>query len=320
MRVFVTGASGAVGAYLIPHLVEHGHEVVATTRSQHKVERLRTLGAEPILLDGLDATAVGEAVGRAAPEAIIHEMTALSGKSDLRHFDRWFAATNELRTKGTAHLLAAARASGVTRIVVQGYTGWNNPGTPGPIKTETDGFDPAPLPDQSQTLQAMQRMEQSVFDAPIEGVVLRYANLYGPGGLDTLVAPLKKRMFPIVGDGGGVWSWLHHEDAAIAATDALERAKPGAYNIADDDPAAVNEWLPYLASVVGAPRPFHVPVWLGRLLAGEVAVRMMTEGRGSSNAKAKAEFGWRPTRPSWRQGFRELAPSSARNAQARAVG
>ena len=320
MRVFVTGASGAIGAYLIPHLVERGHEVVATTRSERKLVRLRELGAEGVVLDGLDGAAIGEAVARAAPDAIIHEMTALSGNANMRRFDRWFAQTNELRTRGTSHVLAAARASDVKRFVVQSYTGWNNPRIGGPVKTEADGFDPAPLPDQHETLEAMQRMEASVLNAPLEGVVLRYANLYGPGAFDTVIAPIKKRMFPIVGDGSGVWSWLHHEDAAIATVDALERAEPGVYNIADDDPAPVNEWLPYLASVVGAPKPFSVPVWLGRLLAGDVVVRMMTEGRGSSNAKAKTEFGWRPTRPSWRQGFRELASDAPRNVRARAVG
>jgi nucleoside-diphosphate-sugar epimerase len=320
MRVFVTGATGAVGTYLVPHLIQRGHQVIGATRSPDKLDTLTRAGAEAVLLDGLDATAVGEAVAHASPDAIIHEATALSGTANLRRFDRWFATTNELRTKGTAHLLAAARASGVKRIIVQSYTGWNNPRGGGPIKTEADGFDPAPLPDQRESLDAMRRMESSVLDAPLEGIVLRHANQYGPRALDTIIAPLKKRMFPIVGDGNGVWSWIHIEDAAIATADALERGKPGVYNLADDDPAPVNEWLPYLASVVGAPKPFSVPVWLGRLLAGDVAVRMMTEGRGSSNAKARAELGWHTTRPSWKQGFREVTSSTPRNVQARAVG
>ena len=319
MRVFVTGATGAVGTYLVPHLIQRGHQVIGATRSPNKVDWLRKAGAEPVLLDGLDAAAVGEAVAHASPDAIIHEATALSGNADFRHFDRWFATTNELRTRGTSHLLAAARASGVKRMLVQSYTGWNNPRGGGPVKSEADGFDPAPLPDQHESLAAMRAMESTVLDAPLEGIVLRHANQYGPGALDTIIGPLKKRMFPIVG-GGGVWSWIHIEDAAIATVDALERAKPGVYNVADDDPAPVREWLPYLASVVGAPRPFNVPVWLGRLLAGDVAVRMMTEGRGSSNAKAKAEFGWQPTRSSWRQGFREVTSSTPRHVQARAVG
>ena len=311
MRVLVTGASGAVGAHLVPHLIRRGHDVVATSRSVDKLEHLKRLGAEAVALDGLDAAAVGETVARTEPEAIIHEMTALSAKPDLRHFDRWFATTNELRTKGTANLLAAARATGVKRFIAQGYTGWNNPRNGGWVKSEVDGFDPTPVADQRETLDAMRVMEASVLGAPLDGIVLRYANLYGPGAFNSIVTMLKKRMFPIIGSGAGTWSFLHLEDAAIATADALERLAPGVYNVADDDPAPVEEWLPYLASAVGAPKPFRVPVWLGRLLAGDVPVMWMTEARGSSNARLKAALGWQPTRPSWRQGFRELAPATA---------
>lgn len=319
MRVLVTGASGAVGAQLVPHLVLRGHDVVATTRSRDKFDTLLKLGGQPTVLDGLDATAVGETVARVEPEAIIHEMTALSGQPDLRHFDRWFATTNELRTKGTANLLDAARATGVKRFVVQSYTGWNNVPEGGPVKTEADAFDPDPAPQQRRSLAAIIDMESRVLDAPVDGIVLRYGNLYGPEASDSLTKLLKSRMFPVIGDGSGVWSWLHLEDAAIATVDALERAKPGIYNIVDDDPAPVRDWLPYLASAVGAPKPLRVPVWLGRLLAGEAAVRWMTQGRGASNAKAKVKFGWQPTRSSWRQGFRELAHDAPR-VHARAIG
>jgi nucleoside-diphosphate-sugar epimerase len=319
MRVLVTGASGAVGAHLVPHLIRRGHQVVATSRTVAKLERLKKLGAEAVALDGLDAAAVGETVARIQPEAIIHEMTALSGKPDLRRFDKWFATTNELRTKGTANLLAAAQATGVNRFVVQGYTGWNNPRTGTWVKTEEDGFDPTPAADQSKSLDAMRIMESSVLGAPLEGVVLRYANLYGRGAFDAIITMLKKRMFPIIGDGAGTWSFLHLEDAVIATAEALEGLAPGVYNVADDDPAPVREWLPYLASVVGAPKPFRVPVWLGRLLAGDVPVMWMTEARGSSNRKLKAALGWQPTRSSWRQGFRELAPTTRRT-EARTLG
>ena len=309
MRVLVTGASGVVGVHLIPHLVRRGHVVIGTTRSRDKLERLRALGAKPVLLDGLDAIAVGEMVARVGPDAIIHEMTSLRGRPDLRHFDRWFATTNELRTRGTANLLVAARGSGVKRFVVQSYTGWNNAHDGPMVKTEADEFDRDPSPQQRETLAAIKSMEAMVLEAPLDAIVLRHANQYGPEASAPNIELLKKRMFPVIGEGGGVTSWLHVEDAAIGTADALERARPGIYNLADDDPAPTREWLPYLAAVVGAPKPFRVPVWLGRALAGEPAVRWMTDGRGSSNTKAKAEFGWQPTRSTWREGFLELAPA-----------
>jgi nucleoside-diphosphate-sugar epimerase len=320
MRVLVTGASGVVGSHLVPRLVERGHEVVATTRTPAKLGLLRARGAEAILLDGLDATAVGEAVARAAPDAIIHEMTSLSGTPDMRRFDRWFATTNALRTRGTEHLLAAARATNVRRFITASYTGWTNAHDGGPVKTEDDPLDPDPAPQQRESMAAMREMESAVLGAPLEGVVLRYANLYGPVASDGLIGLVRKRMFPIIGDGGGVWSWLHVDDAAAATVDALQRAQPGTiYNVADDDPARVVDWLPYLASVVGAPAPLRVPVWLGRLLAGGAVVRFVTQGRGSSNAKARRELGWRPARSSWREGFRVLA-GATRGARAHAAG
>jgi nucleoside-diphosphate-sugar epimerase len=310
MRVLVAGASGVVGSRLVPQLVERGHQVVATTTKREKLDDLRALGAEPVLLDGLDATAVGETVARAAPDAIINEMTSLSTMPDLRHFDRWFAKTNELRTRGTDNLLATARATGVRRFITQSYTGWNNDDDGDLVKTEADPLDPDPLPAQRETLAAIRMMESSVLGAPLEGIVLRYANLYGPHAVDQSLELLRRRQWPIVGDGAGVWSWVHVEDAASATVAALERGAPGIYNVADDDPAPVREWLPYLAEVIGAPKPMRVPVWLGRLLAGDVAVRWMTRGRGASNAKAKAELGWRPIWSSWRQGFRTLVPGA----------
>jgi 2-alkyl-3-oxoalkanoate reductase len=308
MRVLVTGASGVVGACLLPRLIDHGHEVVGTTRTRTNLDAIRALGAEPLLLDALDAGAVGETVARAAPEAIIHEMTALSGKPDFRHFDRWFAETNRLRTDGTRHLLAAAQATGVRRFVAASYTGWTNAASGGPVKTEADPLDPDPVAAQRKTLAAIRAMESAVVGSPLDGIIVRYANLYGPSASGPLLDPLRKRLLPIIGDGAGIWSFLHVDDAAAATVAALEQGTRGIYNIADDDPAPVSVWLPYLAEVVGAPKPMHVPEWLGRLLGGDVVVRMMTQARGSSNAKAKAELGWRPTRPSWRDGFRELAP------------
>jgi 2-alkyl-3-oxoalkanoate reductase len=311
MHVYVAGATGAIGRRLIPQLVSAGHEVTATTRTPAKAGELRALGARAVLVDGLDAAAVTAAVADAAPDAIVHQMTALAGKSDLRRFDRWFATTNELRTKGTDILLAAAAQAGVRRFVAQSYTGWTNPRTGGPVKTEADGFDPHPQPMQRESLAAIRYLEETVPAADLDGIVLRYGNFYGPGASEPLVELIRKRRFPIVGDGAGVWSWIHLDDAAAATAAALERGDRGVYNITDDEPAPVAEWLPYLAEVVGAKRPMRVPTWLARPMAGAVAVQWMTEGRGASNEKAKREFGWRPVWRSWREGFREALENGA---------
>jgi 2-alkyl-3-oxoalkanoate reductase len=289
---------------LVPQLVARGHQVTATTRSADKRSQPWTLGAEAMVVDGLDGAAVGEAVARAEPDVIIHQMTALSCKPDMRHFDRWFARTNELRTKGTEHLLAAANAAGVTRFVAQSYTGWNNARAGAPVKTEDDPLDREPAKAQTETLAAIRFLEEAVLAAPLEGIVLRYGNFYGPGASDTLVDLVRKRRLPVVGGGTGVWSWVHVDDAAAATAAAVERGRRGIYNVVDEDPAPVAEWLPYLADAVGAKKPLRVPAWLGRVVAGEVPVQWMTSGRGASNAKAERELDWKPTWRSWRQGFR----------------
>ena len=308
MRVFLAGATGAVGRRLVPRLVERGHVVVGTTRTADKAAELRALGAEPVVVDGLDAAGVGEVVARAEPDAIIHQMTALAGTSDLRRFDRWFARTNELRTRGLENLLAAAQATGVPRVVAQSFTGWNNARTGGPVKTEDDPLDPAPLKWQRESLAAIQALEAAVAR---EGIALRYGALYGPGASDELVSLVRARKFPLVGDGAGVWSFTHLDDAAAAAVAAVEQGGRGVYNVVDDDPAPVSAWLPYLAEAVGAAPPRRVPAWLARLAAGEVPVRWMTEGRGASNARFKAEFDWQPIWPSWRDGFRHALTDPA---------
>jgi nucleoside-diphosphate-sugar epimerase len=304
MRVFLAGATGAIGRRLVRQLVARGHEVTASTRGADKVELLRGLGADPVVVDGLAAAAVGEAVAAAEPDAIVHQMTALAGKADLKHFDNWFAATNELRTRGTKNLLAAAKASGVERFIAQSYTNWTNVRTGGPVKSEDDPFDPQPAKAQRETLAAIRFLEEVVAAAPLEGIVLRYGNFYGPGASESLVELIRKRQMPIIGEGGGIWSWVHLDDAAAATVAALERGKRGVYNIVDDEPARVAEWLPYLAEAVGAKAPMRVPLWLGRLAVGEVGVRWMTEARGSSNSKAKRELDWQPAWSSWRDGFR----------------
>jgi nucleoside-diphosphate-sugar epimerase len=282
--------------------------VYGTTTRADKITRISELGGAALVLDGLDASAVRSAVAEIRPEAIIHEMTALTGKPDFKHFDRWFAKTNDLRTAGTRILLDAALETGtVKRFVAQSYAGWTHAAdNEGPI-TEEEPFDTHPLPQQRETLAAIRQLEQAVLASAIEGVVLRYANLYSPDGMADNVRMLMRRQFPVVGNGAGVWSWLHAEDAAGATAAALENGTRGIYNVADDDPAPVSTWLPYLAGIVDAPRPIRVPVWIGRLVAGDVAVRMMTRVRGVSNAKSRRDLGWRPTHASWREGFTQLA-------------
>jgi len=309
MRIFITGATGAIGQRLVPQLKERGHELVASVRSTAKADWLRALGVQSIILDLLDPAAVRLAVGAARPDAIIHEATALSGVTNLKHFDRRFALTNELRTRATDHLVSAARASGVRKVVAQSYTGWPYGRGGALIKTEDDPLDPYPLPSMRESLEAIKHLEHTVVGAG--GIALRYGAFYGAPD-DPILAAVRKRMFPVVGDGGGVWSWLHLEDAAAATVLAVERGNSGVYNIADDEPAPVREWLPALAAAVGAPPPRHIPRFLARLIAGEAAVSMMTEVRGVSSAKAKHELGWTPRYPTWRRGFvesyRQLAP------------
>lgn len=302
MRVFLAGATGAIGGQLVPRLIAAGHQVVATTRTPAKCDRLRSLGAEPVVMDGLDATAVGEAVARAEPEAIVHQMTALAGITGLRRFDRTFADTNRLRTAGTDHLLTAARAVDVRRFVAQSFTGWPNERCGGPVKSETDRLDPYPPRQQRATLAAIRYLEQAVTQVPSEGVVLRYGSFYGNGVSEELIRLVRKRRMPIAGDGGAIWSMIHIADAAAATVAALERGR-GVYNIVDDAPAPVADVLTTLARVIGAPPPRHIPVWAARLAGGEVGVSMLTQIRGSSNARAKRELGWAPRYPSWRTGF-----------------
>jgi len=303
MNILVAGATGALGAQLVPRLVAAGHDVTGMTRGSQ--DEVRRLGARPVVADALDADAVGRAVGEVRPDVIVHQLTALSGSLDLRHFERTFAQTNRLRIEGTDNLLAAARAAGVQRFVAQSYAGWPYARSGGPVKTEEDPLDPAPVGAMRSTLDAIRHLEDAVTGA--EGIVLRYGGFYGPGTSFTAggesVDQIRGRKFPVVGDGAGVWSFIHIEDAAAATVAAVERGRPGIYNIVDDEPARVAEWLPAAARAVGGKPPRRVPRWIGRLVAGEAAAVMMTEVRGASNAKAKRELGWTPAYPSWREGF-----------------
>ena len=301
MRVFVAGATGAIGRPLVTQLVERGHDVAGMTRSNP--DAVRALGAEPVVADGLDRDAVVAAVDAFGPDAVVHQMTALAGDMNLRRFDRTFALTNRLRTEGTDNLIAAA---GGAHVVAQSFASWPYARVGGAVKAEDDPLDDDPPRRVRSTLEAIRYLERAVVDAG--GCALRYGGFYGPG---TSLAPgeehfeaVRKRQFPIVGDGGGVWSFIHVYDAAEATVLAVEQRAQGVFNVVDDSPERVREWLPDLAEMLGAKPPRRVPRWVGRLFAGEHGVAMMTEIRGASNAKAKRVLGWQPEYPSWRDGVR----------------
>ena len=309
MKIFVAGASGALGRQLVPLLDGAGHEVVGSTTSPQKLEILGALGAQPIILDVLDAGAVGRAISKAEPEVVVHEATALGGVGgNFRKIDETFAQTNRLRTEGTDNLLAAALAVGVRKLVAQSYAGWTFAREGAAVKDEDAPLDSAPAGNAKETIAAIRYLEERVVAAKeLDGIVLRYGGFYGPGTSfaedGESVEAIRKRAFPIVGGGGGLASFIHIEDAARATFAAIERGRRGVYNVVDDDPAPVSAWLPYAADVVGAKPPRHVPFWLGKLFAGEMLATMMVEGRGASNAKAKRELGWQPRYASWRDGF-----------------
>jgi 2-alkyl-3-oxoalkanoate reductase len=318
MKVLVIGATGAVGVPLVSQLVERGHAVVGTSRTHERAETLRGLGAEPAVLDVLDREAVRRLVVETEPDAIVHEATALADGIDLKRFAETFAPTNRLRTEGTDNLIAAARAAGVERFVAQSYAAWTYAREGGPPVTEDDSPNADPPPELRRTHEAIRQLERAVIG--IDGIVLRYGGFYGPGTtLDRdgeQTEAVRKRQFPAVGDGGAVWSFIHVDDAATATVAAIEHGRPGIYNVVDDDPAPVREWLPYLAEVTGAKRPRRVPPWLAKRFVGEHGVAMLTQTRGASNAKAKRELGWRPQYASWRDGFRAVLQQETPRARA----
>jgi len=319
MKILVAGATGAIGRQLVPLLLAHGHEVTGLARSERSRQEVTRMGAVPVSADALDAAEVRRAIEQAQPEVIVHQLTALSGSLDLRHIDRTFALTNRLRTEGTDHLLAAGRAVGVRRFVVQSFTGWPFARIGGPVKTELDPLDDSPPEALRSTLDAIRYLERVVTEADwTEGIALRYGGFYGPG---TSMAPggenlqqILDRKFPVVGNGGGVWSFVHIADAAEATLAAVEHGRRGIYQVVDDEPAPVREWLPEIAAELGAPAPRHVPRWLARMLVGAAAAGMMTEIRGASNAKAKQELGWQPAHPSWRGQFAARPASESEGA------
>lgn len=306
MRVLVAGATGAVGRALVPELLRRGHEVFGTTR---KLGKAPVIGAQLISMNGLDEDEVLSAVRKVKPDAIVHQMTSLTKVKDLKYLDREFEQTNQLRTLGTRFLLDAARQVGTRHFVVQSFTGWPNAREGGPVKTEADPLDATPPPAMSHTLAAIRKLERTVLEiTDVHAVALRYGAFYGPGtsiasGGD-VVEMIRQRKLPIVGDGGGVWSFVHIADAAAATAQAIESGSSGLYNIVDDEPAPVRVWLPELAVILGAKPPRHVPSWIARWAIGESGVSMMTRIRGSSNEKAKRLLGWTPANRTWRDGFR----------------
>jgi nucleoside-diphosphate-sugar epimerase len=309
MRIFLAGATGVIGRGLVPALLAAGHEVIGTTRSPQRGEQLRAAGAEPTVLDPLDRAAVTEAVGSARPDVVMHQLTSLTGMVGFKHMDEQFAATNALRTTGVDILLDAAVAAGARRFIAQSFSGWPNARRGGPVATEDDPLEEDPAPEARRSLAAIRHLETVVpGQTRIEGVVLRYGLFYGPGtGFERggpILDLLAKRRFPVVGSGGGVWSFIHVADAVSATVAAVDRGEPGRYNITDDEPAPVAQWLPYLAGVLGAKPPRRVPAWLARPMLGRQGVLMMTEIRGSSNARAKRALGWAPAYATWREGFR----------------
>src|SRR5262245_16077108 len=317
MKVFVAGATGAIGRQLVPMLTERGHDVAGMTRSPGKRDVIRQMGALPVVADALDPEAVARAVAKAEPEVVIHQLTAIDVSAIRRSLDKAFAETNRLRTEGTDHLLAAARAVGAKRFIAQSYAGWPFEMNGGPVKPEEAPLQSSPAKTVSETLGAIRHVEETVTGAEgIEGLVLRYGGFYGPNTSLSIdpdgeqAEMVRKRRFPLVGSGAGIWSLVHIQDAASATAVAAERGDPGLYNVVDDEPAPISVVLPELAKVIGAEPPRHFPRWLGRLLAGEGMTLMMTEVRGASNEKAKRELGWRLRYPSWRLGFREGLDSS----------
>lgn len=303
MRVFVAGGAGALGGHLVPRLVAEGHEVAATTRSSAKLSMIRSWGATAMVMNGLDRESVRDAVRAARPEVIVHQMTSLAGMSNLRNFDRAFASTNRLRSEGTRNLLDAAIETGARRLVAQSFTGWTNERDGRPVKDESSPLDPHPPKSMRRSLEAIYELEQMMTSATaVEGIALRYGQFYGPGAPAFLDA-VRQHKLPVVGTGAGLWSFVHVADAAEATMAALDHGSSGLYNIVDDDPAPASAWVPALAAAAGVKAPMHVPAWIGRLAAGEAVVHMMTESRGSSNAKAKSVLGWSPRHASWRDGF-----------------
>jgi nucleoside-diphosphate-sugar epimerase len=310
MKIFIAGATGAVGRRLIPALIQLGHQVIGMSRSKDKMKMIRASGAAPVIADAFDAKALNNALQETKPDVVMHQLTSIPGRLNLRNIGRDFALTNRLRTEGTDHLLAAAKAAGVHRFIAQSFAGWPYARQGGPVKTEEAPLDPNPPKELRGMLAAIEHSEKVVLEsAHLDGVVLRYGAFYGPGTSiaadGAMLEEVRRRRVPIVGRGAGIWSFVHVDDVAAATLLAAEHGRPGIYNIVDDDPAPVSDWLPALAKAVGAPPPLRIPAFIARLAIGTHGISLMNEIRGASNAKAKRELSWKPFYPTWRSGFRE---------------
>jgi nucleoside-diphosphate-sugar epimerase len=309
VRVFVAGASGVIGRRLIPHLVEAGHDVTGMTRHEDRAERIRAQGAAAVVCDVFDASALTRSVVAAGPEVVVHELTDIPRAIDVRRYAEVMAGNDRIRTEGTRNLVAAAREAGARRMVAQSIAFAYAP-VGGPVKDEDDPlFLDAPDP-LGPTIRALAELERQVLeDGDLEGLVLRYGLFYGPGttyAADGATASrVRRHRFSVVGSGSGVYSFVHVDDAATATVAAVERGAPGIYNVVDDEPAEISEWLPFYAEVLGAKAPGSVPMWLARLAGGGRMTLLMERLRGASNAKARSELEWEPAYRSWRVGFRE---------------
>jgi nucleoside-diphosphate-sugar epimerase len=307
MRVFVAGASGAIGRPLLPRLLAAGHEVTGMTRREERASEIRAAGAAAVVCDAFDAAALRDAVAAAKPEAVVHALTALPPKFNPKK--DYLAPTNRIRVEGTRNLIAAAQAAGARRLVAESIAFAYEPRGDWVKAEEAPLFERAPG-SYGAAFGAIADLERQVTSAEgIEGVVLRYGWLYGPGTYydrgGQQAEEVTKRRLPIVGKGTGTFSFIHAEDAATAIVAALERGAAGIYNVVDDEPTPLREWVPIYAEALGARPPRRVPAWLARLVAGSATVDAALQMRGAGNAKAKRELGWVPTHPSWRQGFRD---------------
>jgi 2-alkyl-3-oxoalkanoate reductase len=308
MKVFVAGSTGVIGRMLLPVLLEEGHEVIALVRNTKKGRAVEEMGAKTAFADAFNKEELTAAVRKAEPEVIIHQLTAIPKDLNFKKLDEQFVLTNRLRTEVLDSMIAAGHLVGARRFIAQSLCGWPFARVGGPVKTEDDPLDPNPPAGFSKTLAAIRYLEDAIRKTQgMEAIALRYGFLYGPGATfakgSSTIELIRRRGMPIIGGGGGVWSFLHVEDAARSTAAALTCGEAGIYNIVDDEPAPVSTWLPFLADILGAKPPLKAPAWLGKMMIGEGGLSLMTRVRGGDNQMAKCLLGWQPVFSSWRAGF-----------------